>query len=324
MRRPFILSCVACAASTVAAFSFWRELEAERARTAELRAQLVAVARATQAQAVAAVSTPAATRGTPAFRQPGTAANTAVASSPRVVTATKNDDGQAYQRHLLKDPRYVDAMREQRRLTYRLRRDNAMRLFGYSAETADAIIDLDIDQELQWMTSSADGSSGITREVLDAAQRDHDAKLLALLGQDRFDQWQTYMETRGTRMQVDRFRAQLNGIDMLRDDQVEPLITALAAEQKQMREEIQEVGESLGRDGSNADSSRQFRARQLEITAAAHKRMVASAASILSSTQVKRLDDMLANELAQRATQERIESLRQKIGAAPESDAGPD
>src|SRR3954465_9273033 len=103
-----------------------------------------------------------------------------------------------------------------------------------------------------------------------ADQREHDAKLLALLGQDRFDRWQTYMETRGTRMQVDAFRAQLNGADAMRDDQVEPLITALAAERKQMQAELEEYRESLGPDGDTQETANTLSARQLEITRAAH------------------------------------------------------
>ena len=174
------------------------------------------------------------------------------------------------------------------------------------------------------MSAGANDSPESARDRYEAAQREHDAKLLSLLGQDRFDRWQTYRETRGTRMQVDRFRAQLNGADLLRDDQVEPLITALAAEQKQMRDEIEEYRGSLSWEGDAAESSRQFRTRQLEITKAAHKRMLASAASVLSASQVSRLEDMLSDDLAQRATQERMESLRRKIGTAPESGAGTD
>jgi hypothetical protein len=257
---------------------------------------------------------------------PTRAAKPAPAATPESAGSVvdRRQDWQSKQRQLLKDPRYVEALRDQRRLNYRLRRDNAIRLFGFTPQTADALIELDIDGELQMMALDPAASGDEMRKQYDAVQRDHDAKVLALLGQDKFDRWQTYMETRGTRMQVDRYRSQLNGVDALRDDQVEPLITALAAEQKQMRTEIEEYRDSLNWDGDTTESSTRFRERQLEITKAANKRMLASAGSILSTSQVKRLAEMLDAEIAQRATLDRMESLRQKIGPAPESGAGND
>lgn len=317
MRKLDILLGLALATSVAVAYSLWTQLQDERALTQQLRSR-VSVAEPTPertapspAPVVPATPTPA------AEARPDVPARS---ESPERAAGRKQE-WQAYQRQLLKDPRYVAALREQRRLTYRLRRDNAMRLFGFSADAADAIIDLDIDQELQVMAGDDETDGGLSDRIA-TAQRDHDAKLLELLGRDRFDRWQTYMETRGTRMQVDRFRTQLSGADALRDDQVEPLITALAAEQQQMRDEIDAYRESLSRDGGDADASRDFRARQIEITKAAHRRMLASASSILSTSQTRRLEDMLAADLAQRAMRERMESLRRKIETSPTTDGG--
>jgi hypothetical protein len=319
MHKREIALALAAIISTAAAFMFRHELNEERALTAQLRA-------ATSAPLLAPNRTdsPAAVPVVPAA--PSGASKPGAAALPESVSAVadRRPDWQVKQRQLLKDPRYVEALREQRRLTYRLRRDNAIRLFGVAPQTADALIELDIDGEIQMMALDPAASGEEVRKQYDTVQRDHDARVLALLGQDRFDRWQTYMETRGTRMQVDRFRSQLNGVDALRDDQVEPLITALAAEQKQMRTEVEEYRNSLSWDGDTTESSNRFHERQLEITRAANKRMLSSAGFILSTSQVKRLADMLDAELAQRATQDRMESLRQKIGPAPESGAGND
>lgn len=319
MHKREIALALAAIISTAAAFMFRHELNEERALTAQLRA-------ATSAPLLAPNRTdsPAAVPVVPAA--PSGASKPGAAALPESVSAVadRRPDWQVKQRRLLKDPRYVEALREQRRLTYRLRRDNAIRLFGVAPQTADALIELDIDDEIQMMALDPAASGEEMRKQYDTVQRDHDARVLALLGQDRFDRWQTYMETRGTRMQVDRFRSQLNGVDALRDDQVEPLITALAAEQKQMRTEVEEYRNSLSWDGDTTESSNRFHERQLEITRAANKRMLSSAGFILSTSQVKRLADMLEAEIAQRATQDRMESLRQKIGPAPESGAGND
>lgn len=306
---------VALIASTAAAFVLKQQLDEERALTARLRAQGTASVTVPEQAPPAATATMVETPS-PA---PAMSVDTTPPASGTRNVAGRKEDWDNYQRQLLKDPRYVEAMREQRRLTYRLRRDNAIRLFGFTPETADAIIDLDVDREIQMMKLSPTAAGVDLRSQYEELQHDHDAKLLALLGQDRFDRWQNYMETRGTRMQVDRFRTQLNGADTLRDDQVEPLITALAAEQKQMQADLQEYRDTLSWDGDTTESARKFRARQLEITQAANKRMVANAAAILSSSQVQRLSDMLNNDMEQRATQERIEALQQKIKTAPDS-----
>ena len=83
------------------------------------------------------------------------------------------------------------------------------------------------------------------KERLEAEERAYQAKLRELLGEEKSAQLQSYMESRQTRMQVDRFRMQLTGADLLRDDQVEPLIAALHAEQAQMQQELQEYRDTL-------------------------------------------------------------------------------
>lgn len=310
---------LALAASVVIAFSFWYQLREERSLNELLRAR-----------------EPDATHPTPSTPVSATAGTAEVSPAPSAVAVTdstleekrtvtgRREDQQAYQRQLLKDPRYVAALRDQRRLNYRLRRDNAMRLFGFSRETADAIIDLDIDREMQMMALDPSAAGDDMHRQYEALQGEHDAKMLGLLGQDRFDRWQSYMETRGTRMQVDRFRAQLNGADALREDQVEPLITALAAEQKQMQADVEEYHDSLSWEGDSTDSNSKFRTRQIELIRAAHKRMLSSAGSILSASQVQRLAEMLKADVEQRATLDRMESLRQKLGSVPDTDAGSD
>ena len=46
----------------------------------------------------------------------------------------------------MNDPKYREAFREQQRLRLATRRDNFVRLLGFSPEQADAVIELSIDQ----------------------------------------------------------------------------------------------------------------------------------------------------------------------------------
>jgi len=317
MHAREIALALAALASTAAALVFRHELNEERALTAQL----------SQRAAPAPVPDRAPPHVTPATSTQATPPSSRQAQPAHALDAVADDrrrDRRAKQRELLEDPRYVAALREQRRLNYRLRRDNAMRLLGFSRETADALIDLDIDGQIRLMSFDPDAPDADMRKEFEAISRERDARTLALLGPERFDRWQTYLETRGTRMQVDRFRSQLDGADQMRDDQVEPLITAMATEQKQMRAEIEEYRDSLSWDGDSTESARKLDERQLAITKAGNQRILASAATILSSSQVKRLADMLNNETARREAQARIESLRRTMGSAPDDGADPD
>lgn len=318
MHKREIALGLAVVASSVAAFVLNQRLNEERAISAQLRTRIAATT-GSASPSVAPTAKPALETS---IRVPVRGVEKATDEPLPSNETDRRQDWQASQRQLMKDPRYVEAMRDQRRLSYKLRRDNAIRLFGFSPATADAIVNLDVDREIRMMSLDPAASGDDMRSQYEALQRDHDAKLLALLGQDSFDRWQTYMETRATRMEVDRFRAHLNGADALREDQVEPLITALAAEQKQMQSDLEEYRNSLDWNGDATESANKFRARQLEIAKAGHKRMVASAGSILSASQAQQLADMLNNDVEQRATQERIEALRQKMGPAPDPGAG--
>ena len=91
-----------------------------------------------------------------------------------------------------------------------------------------------------------------------------------------------------------------------------------------MLADVEEYRESLSWEGDSTASYGKFRTRQLEIVQAAHKRMLASAGSILSSSQVQRLAEMLKADLEERATQDRMEMLRQKIGSVSNTDTGSD
>jgi hypothetical protein len=325
MRRIDMVWGLALAASSVVAASLWRELQEERALTAQLRARHDFVTQSpppapgstTQTSSVASATAETPTR--------------AASSTSHMDSAQAGDnrpeDWRAYQHRLLQDPKYREALREQRRLTYRLRRDNAIRLFGLSPATADAIIELDIDREFQMQELNPEPATEEEhrqqKAQYEADDRDHESKLLALLGQQRFDRWQNYMETRGTRMQVDRFRSQLDGAEMLRDDQVEPLIAALAVEQKQLQADLEEFSAAFSWEGDRTERNRKFSDRQAQIIAAGNKRMLESAGSVLSASQIKRLGDMLSTDLAQRANQLRLDALRQKLGPTPGTEPGP-
>jgi hypothetical protein len=211
----------------------------------------------------------------------------------------------------MSDPRYRDAFREQQRLQLATRRENFIRLLGFSPEQADAVIDLSIERQMNW-------PSGIPQEQGEQESRTYQEKLRALLGEDKSAQLQNYMESRQTRMQVDQFRTQLTGGDALRDDQVEPLIAALQVERSQMQQDLEEYRASFAADDNSEASQRKYNERQTALLKATHDRMRTAASAILSQSQLQKLDAMLKRDLERHEAQQRMARIQSKLEPPPE------
>jgi hypothetical protein len=300
MRKSTVMLTVALIGSVAMSAWLWTELRAERARNAELSAR--------ENPPPTLVPVPvSATTPKPTTSLPATPTASATAS-PRVVQATQEDEV-AYQRRMLQQPKYREAWRQQQRLNYAPRRENLIRLLGLSPEQADAVIDIDIDRELGWIENLPG-----TQELQDADERDHQAKLGALLGEEKRAQLQAYMESRSTRMQIDQFRPKFTGADALRDDQVEPLIAALHVERAQMQKELEEYRVTLNPD--DAESWMQYGERRIGLMKAAYDRMHAAAAPVLSSSQIKRLDALLKHDLERQEAQQRMQQVEAKLNSS--------
>ena len=249
-----------------------------------------------------AVSTPTPTEPTP---QPK------IAQESRI-------DWQSYQRRLMKDQRYREAWREEQRLQLTQRRENYIKLLGFTSEQADAAIDLAIDRQLAMFDRSqvnpnSEDFARQQREHYEADERAYKAKMLELLGQEKTERLQIYMESRQSRMQVDRFRGSLTGADALREDQVEPLIAAIHAEQSQKQQQLDEYRETQGSERTSEASLRKYAEQESALMKAAHSRIHSSASGILSGSQLDKLDAMLKRDLERQETQQRMARIRSKI-----------
>lgn len=315
MRKSEVVLSLALATSFGTSLWLWHELHLERElrAKAEIQAQVVAAAPAgirpadTQAVAPAANAEQVRPSTPPAANTP---------ANPPVVNAgpPPQVDEQAAQLRLLKDPRYRAAWREEYRLNLGLRRENIIRLVGLTPEQADAVIDLQIDRLLTQMEDPR-----ALNEHYAANEQAHQAKLGELLGPQKSARLQEYMESRPTRVQVDQLRNLLGGTDTLRDDQVEPLITALHTENSQFRQQLDEYRREA-QWSQDPSAWRQFEERRAGLEQETQVRLRAAAAPILSSTQLEKFDDMLERGRARRAAEQRMEGLQAKIGGKPPSD----
>ena len=320
MQKSTILLLIMALASAGVSAGLWMQLRAERAHNADLTERLKVAAATPVAAPQPITNLPA---EPPAVIPPAVAsAIPASTSAPAEPAAAKferraQEDWRARQRRLMDDPKYREAFREQERLRLATRRENFIRLLGFSPEQADAVIDLSIERQMAMqdrtlVVTSEDGPRQ-QKERLEAEERAYQAKLRDLLGEEKSAQLQSYMESRQTRMQVDRFRIQLTGNDLLRDDQVEPLIAALHGEQSKMQQEMQEYRETLSGESDAMASSRQLAERQTELMKAAHGRMHSAASGILSSAQLEKLDAMLKRDLERLEAQQRMSRIQSKI-----------
>ncbi len=323
MRRTTVVLGLLVCGLLAACVWLWRELDEERALTSTLRARLDTVQKLATARtavetapALAATLPAAAPATSPASPATGV---TAPVPSPQHVTGTQ-EEWNAYRRRMMNDPRYREAQREQNRLSLALRRANLIRLLGLTPEQADAVIDLQIDHEWQreeFMTDVANEEQRQQRqqraEAQDAELR---TKLQTMLGQEKTARLEHYMETRQSRMQVDNFRGQLSATNMLRDDQVEPLIEALHVERSKMRQELQDYRDTLNWYGQATETWRSYGERQTELMKTMHAGMHSAAMSILSASQLQELDATLERELQRHMAQQRMQQIQSKIERA--------
>jgi len=296
------------ALSTVTAVWLWFGLRAERTRSLALEARLTQLERPHPTANRENTSPRSANRSASPASGPAIAALAQPTAAVRIYTPSA-DDELAHQRNLLRDPKYRDAWREEQRVLYARRRNNLVRVVGLTPEQADAVLDVQIDRELDWIENPAEVSEQRAR----AGELADQQRLRELLGEQKAQQLQTYMESRATRMRVDDFRSELAGADALRDDQVEPLIAALHVEDARLKKEMDEHRATLMQAGDDLDARRKLDDQQIETLKAGYERMHSAAAPVLNSSQLDKFDAMLKRDLDRRSAAQRVNRISTQV-----------
>lgn len=121
-------------------------------------------------------------------------------------------------------------------------------------------------------------------------------------------------------MQVDRLRGEFTGTDLLRDDQIEPLIAALQVESARQKQELEEYRDSLAQDDSSG-ASKLYEQKRIESLKSTNIRMHDAARGILSGSQLKGLDAMLERDVNRLEAEQRIRQLRRNISGDTDNDS---
>jgi hypothetical protein len=322
MRKSVAVLSLALVASCLLSLQLWRELRAERALVEELRSRETAFA---QPAAATGGRTPAAARPPPA------PAPALVTTSPppeppaeraRNVHGTQ-EEWDDYQRRLLQDPKFREARREELRLQFAARREDAIRLLGFTPGEADAAVNLMVETQLRGEIASpsqvdlsAEGRR-LLQESHKAQEQAYQAELRQLLGADKGARWREYLDSLPTRGRVDSLRLQLTGADALREDQIEPLVAALHTERARMRQDLAEYQNSLlGQPDTDSRMWDRYSRRQGELLADLKQRSLAAAGAILSTPQLDRLEALLQREIDRHEANSRLIRIRSKLDSA--------
>lgn len=348
MSKLIIALTTATVASAGASTYFWQELREERAQTATLQtriAQLEQVSEPTappsapvesaaaEAPVETAAPTPAAA-GTKA--QPTARAGLAVSGAfgaaslarpvPDPEMRRRMLEAHEQQLRMLQDPEYRELMRSQHKLSMQQHYSDLEALLGLSKEQSEQLLDTLSEQAIRSMeqrpmlaemdgTPPSEAEMREQRRILEEQHRRNESEIAAVLG-SKYGDWQQYQQNGWARSQVTRLRQALAVTDEpLRQDQIKPLVEAIAREQKQMMSARMTAP-------SRHDPLAQARMAEewLERTAQSHQRIRSAVSGLLTPTQYEQLERQQQQELKMQelsVKQQRARAEAQARGELP-------
>ena len=313
------------------------QLKAERERTSALAARVTELEHAGAVSATAPVLNPFSTLPNATVAPPPAAPSrpAAVIGSVSFTAASpvdpSSDDGKRQrqiqemfarqQRALLKDPEYREAMRSQQRIGLSNAYPDLARELGISADKADKLLDLLVDQQLQSMGDMSFGNNDpATMEAMSRRAQERyqnsQAQINNLLGSDGMQRWQEYQSNGGTRWRVQQLSSALDAAGSpLRDDQRQPLHQILADSEKQSMAEMQTYASQFAQHGRMTQEDQlKFQEDQLDRLASSQERVRNSLSNILTPEQLKAYERTQDQELAMQRAVLRVQRAQMEAG----------
>src|SRR5829696_462800 len=118
---------------------------------------------------------------------------------------------------MMKDPAMREMLREQQKVMVNMMYGGLFKDLKLSPEEKDKLKELLTDAQMknveaaQGMFGNTEGATEDTTKQIADAKKQTDAEIKALLGDERFAQYQEYQKNVGERMQMDQFKNQLAG-----------------------------------------------------------------------------------------------------------------
>jgi hypothetical protein len=303
MRKSTLLLCAGVGLLVLGNAWLLVQLNDARTSNADLRAQVAAVRAVKSAlETTPRPASPAAQSRTGPQESANIQAHAADDVAARMEAARKRHERfDARQRQLMADPEYREALLQQERLQLYARREDAIRLLGFTSAEADGVIDLWAELNLQTQRLRSPSNEGERLERVEqqsALEREFEQNMRKTLGDSKYAQWRDYMGSLPTRATISQLQSQLAGIESLRDEQIEPLVTALRPVSMQYDRDMTEYLQSAGANvpDSIADDLEREEHR-VDLVATHNQRMHDAAATILTGRQLATFDAQLKRAL---------------------------
>jgi hypothetical protein len=307
-------------ASSIATAMLWSELRSERKLISELRTQLAdaKLALATK-PAVVTVAAPAQSAQPPG-EVPASSAAPAVAPTKitrEAALAVLTEDSVKRQKSLLADAEYRKALVSQARTELQQRYAGLRVELGLTEQEQNALFDLLADAQMKMMTSMAASTDGTQPDpavvaAMQAQGQQLEASMKALLGPERYAQFEEYERVQPSRTRVQNLSNLLGRSGRpLSDAQTRSLMAAMVTEQKRMEAAAQAL-----RDAGQTDQR-----SPAEIQAETNRRLLGQVPTFLDDRQVQlvrgRFEERATiDRAADRVQQREREVLQQSPGGS--------
>jgi hypothetical protein len=318
---------VALVALSLAGGKLWRDLGAERARNAEMTAQLQAAA--DTPRPAAAAPQPAGDTPQPvmppaaqAVVQPAPGGASGAAPTTAATIAMQARSAMESARQLFATPEGQEFQRTIVRQMLAQQHPDLQSALGLTPEQAKALFELLVKQQtansLESMQLLDQASDPAAQQELfrrmDAVERANAREIEALLG-PKYEQWQQYQRAASDRQreqmqqqQSQQLRAAVSSArNPLSDAQFESLFTALKAEERRI--DVESGGQSMQ--------------QQLDGVAARNKRLTTVAADYLNAEQLAQYQAFLERQAATMRAMMGMAGATEGIGAGPSTPPPP-
>jgi hypothetical protein len=240
---------------------------------------------------------------------PSAAISQAIQTSPQPAMSPRNrrNEIERQLKLLQEDPEYRAAMRTQQRMQMSRQYSDVGQALQLQPDEADKLLDLLAEQQLRQMENRPPFNEGQPdpaamqewQRKQQEQRRQNESEVAALLGSAKAQEWQSYQKTMPARTQVRELSTMLaSSSNPLRQEQVQPLVDAIAAEQQRRSTELPRpaVRSADGRPATPMDRTAMME-ENLKRVEQYNQRMHDAAALHLSSQQLERFDQILKQQL---------------------------
>jgi hypothetical protein len=232
-----------------------------------------------------------------AVPQPAAAAPSRTAASKSTPADTSAD--RARERRILADPSYQATAHAHQLLEVQSEHPQLASELGMSKEQTAGFLDLLADQRLREGELGMHVESGEDWEQwLSALYEQQDKDRRQFLGEQRYQAWNDYVKSAPTRALVSELRTQLaTSSSPLREEQIKPLVKALAAEQQRHQAERgQNYGDAQWTEETPVAERVAYMERRAELVDQSVARSKELGTMYLDSTQQRTLDALLERQ----------------------------